>query len=77
MREEAYRLLMRACAAHGDPARALRTYHVCTSTLERELGVAPSAETRRLYESLLPARSEVEPSRSVHHWSDAARSGSG
>ena len=55
LREEAYRLLMRLHAARGDRARALRAYHACAATLERELGVAPSAATRELYEALLPA----------------------
>jgi DNA-binding SARP family transcriptional activator len=63
LREEAYRLLMRMYHAQREPARALRAYHVCASTLERELGVAPSAETRRLYESLLPSTATFESAR--------------
>ncbi len=55
LREETYRLLMRLHDARGDPARALRVYHACAATLERELGVAPSAATRRAYEALLPS----------------------
>ena len=39
----------------GDRARALRTYHACATTLERELGVAPSQLTRDVYEALLPS----------------------
>ncbi|HEX8132399.1 MAG TPA: BTAD domain-containing putative transcriptional regulator, partial [Actinomycetes bacterium] len=61
--EEAYRLLMRLHDARGDRARALRTYHACTATLERELGVAPSAPTRRLYEGLLPAAGPAQAGR--------------
>jgi DNA-binding SARP family transcriptional activator len=57
LREESHRLLIRLCHAAGDRARALRAYHVCASTLERELGVQPSAETRGLYESVLAAGS--------------------
>ncbi|HEY7031763.1 MAG TPA: AAA family ATPase [Thermomicrobiales bacterium] len=55
LREESYRLLMRLHDARGDRARALHVYHVCAATLERELGVAPSAATREVYEALLPA----------------------
>ncbi len=55
LREETCRLLMRLHAAGGDPARALRVYHACAATLERELGIEPSAPTRELYETLLPA----------------------
>ena len=40
--------------ARGDRARALRVYHACAATLERELGVEPSAPTRQLYDALLP-----------------------
>jgi tetratricopeptide (TPR) repeat protein len=53
LREEIYRLLMRLYDARGDRARALRAYHVCSATLERELGVEPSEETRETYEALL------------------------
>ena len=62
LREETYRLLMRLHAARGDRARALRAYHVCTATLERELGVEPSAATREAYEALLPAAPGARPS---------------
>jgi DNA-binding SARP family transcriptional activator len=53
LREEGYRLLMRFCHASGDRARAVRAYHACATTLERELGIEPSAETRAIYESLV------------------------
>jgi DNA-binding SARP family transcriptional activator len=59
LQEEPYRLLMRLHDAHGDRARALRVYHVCTATLERELGVEPSAVTREAYEALLPPEREA------------------
>jgi DNA-binding SARP family transcriptional activator len=58
LNEESYRLLMRLYAARGDRARALRLYHVCVTTLQRELDVEPSAETRAAYEALLPATFE-------------------
>ncbi|HYB87530.1 MAG TPA: AAA family ATPase, partial [Streptosporangiaceae bacterium] len=55
LREESHRLLMRLCHASGDRARGVRAYHVCASTLERELGIEPSPATRAIYESLLAA----------------------
>jgi len=55
LREESYRLLMRFCHASGDRARAVRAYHVCAATLERELGIEPSAETRAIYQLLVAA----------------------
>ena len=62
--EKAYRLLMRLHDARGDRARAMRVYHVCAATLERELGVEPSAPTREAYEALLPL--EREPTITEH-----------
>jgi DNA-binding SARP family transcriptional activator len=59
LREETYRLLMRLYDAHGDRARALHVYHVCASTLERELGVEPADATREVYEALLPLDREA------------------
>jgi DNA-binding SARP family transcriptional activator len=64
LREESYRLLMRLHGACGDRARALRVYHVCAATLERELGVAPAAATREVYEALLPAERDEAASES-------------
>jgi len=55
LREESHRLLMRLCQTSGDRARAVRAYHVCASTLERELGIDPAPETRAVYESLVAA----------------------
>jgi DNA-binding SARP family transcriptional activator len=52
--EAPYRSLMRLHDAQGDRARAVRVYHQCVATLEDELGVQPSEETRALYEALLP-----------------------
>ena len=59
LHEQTYRLLMGLHDARGDRARALRVYHACAATLERELGIEPSAATRQAYEALLPA--ELEP----------------
>jgi DNA-binding SARP family transcriptional activator len=55
LREESHRLLIQLCSACGDRARAVRAYHVCATTLERELGIEPSPGTRALYESLVAA----------------------
>jgi DNA-binding SARP family transcriptional activator len=57
LREESHRLLIQLCQASGDRARAVRAYHACAATLERELGIAPSPGTRAVYESLIAARS--------------------
>ncbi|HET9255184.1 MAG TPA: AAA family ATPase, partial [Pseudonocardiaceae bacterium] len=54
LREQAYQRLMRLHAARGERARAVGVYHVCAATLDRELGVAPSAATRAVYQGLLP-----------------------
>jgi DNA-binding SARP family transcriptional activator len=58
VREDTYRLLMRLHSASGDGARALRVYHVCAATLQRELGIEPSAGTRECYEALLQVAAE-------------------
>jgi DNA-binding SARP family transcriptional activator len=59
LREESYRLLMRLCQASGDRARTVRAYHVCATTLQRELGIDPAPETRAVYESLVAAAPAV------------------
>jgi len=56
LREASHRLLIGLCRAGEDRARALRAYHVCATTLERELGIEPSPETRAIYESSSPPR---------------------
>jgi DNA-binding SARP family transcriptional activator len=57
LREESHRLLIQLGQASGDRARAVRAYHACAATLERELGIAPSPGTRALYESVIAAPS--------------------
>lgn len=52
-RESGYRRLMRAHAAAGDRAEALRTYEQCRALLREELGVSPSAETQAVHRQLL------------------------
>lgn len=51
--EEAYLYLIRLYALSGDRARALRVYHSCVTTMERELGVEPGPVTHQAYEQLL------------------------
>lgn len=53
LNEAAYRDLMRLYALSGDRAGALRVYHTCATTLQRELAVEPSVSTREAYERLL------------------------
>ncbi|HEV2809500.1 MAG TPA: bacterial transcriptional activator domain-containing protein [Acidimicrobiales bacterium] len=52
LHEPAYRVLMEALARRGDRSEALRTYHRCINTLERELGVGPEAATVEAYNRL-------------------------
>lgn len=52
-RESGYRLLMRAHAAAGNAAEALRVYERCRGLIAEELGVPPSPETRELHAELL------------------------
>lgn len=54
-RESGYRLLMRAHAAAGNAAEALRVYERCRVLMSRELGVIPSPETRAVHSELLRA----------------------
>ncbi|WP_431919466.1 ATP-binding protein [Amycolatopsis tucumanensis] len=62
--EETYQLLMRLHDARGDRAGAVRVYHECAATLERDLGVEPAATTRAVYDALL-ARDDAETSTRV------------
>src|SRR6185436_15012266 len=52
LNEAAHRELMRLHALAGDRSAAIRQYHECTQLLDRELGVAPLAETVALYEAV-------------------------
>ncbi|MGE5603977.1 MAG: ATP-binding protein, partial [Nitrososphaerales archaeon] len=74
LRETTYQHLMRLHGLNGDRARGLQIYHLCVTTLERELGVDPSAETRQGYFKLLsrqapeiakPARRRISSARSA------------
>jgi DNA-binding SARP family transcriptional activator len=53
LRESGHRLLMRALAAEGNVAEALRAYERLRITLRDELGISPSEPTQELYASLL------------------------
>ncbi|MEV0386606.1 AAA family ATPase, partial [Nonomuraea sp. NPDC050643] len=60
--EVAYRLLMRAHAAAGEPAKALLAYEVLRRRLAAELGTDPAPETRETHLAILreePVRSPV------------------
>lgn len=68
LEEVGHRTLMRLYAVQGRRAAALRQYQVCVSVLQRELGTAPGAETRMLYNEVLrnsqngkPAAQETQP----------------
>ena len=50
--ETGTRLLMRALAAEGNPAEALRVYEALRRSLREQLGVSPSAATRAVYAEL-------------------------
>ena len=50
--EDAYRIQMKAYAAHGNRPLALRTYRQCVENLQREFGVDPLPETQALYEQI-------------------------
>ena len=52
-RETGYQLLMRAHAAVGNRAEALRVYERCRSLLSEELGVPPSSQTEAVYLDIL------------------------
>ena len=52
-RETGYQLLMRAHAAVGNRAEALRVYERCRNLLSEELGVPPSSQTEAVYLDIL------------------------
>jgi DNA-binding SARP family transcriptional activator len=52
-RETGYRLLMRAHAAAGNSAEALRVYEQCRALISEELGVHPSEQTKAVHAELL------------------------
>ncbi len=52
-RESAHVTVMRLHARHGRFGPALRQYEACALALRRDLGVAPAADTRQLYQEIL------------------------
>jgi predicted ATPase/DNA-binding SARP family transcriptional activator len=54
--EAMHRRLIALYAAAGDRAAALRQFERCAAALARDLGVEPSAETRRVYEAARDGR---------------------
>ena len=60
LHEPAQRLLISALAAAGEPAAALRQYRDVVRTLDRELGVAPLAETTALAEAIRDGRFAIQ-----------------
>jgi len=60
--EAAYRLLMRAHVAAGEPARALLLYERLRDALVNELGTDPAPETRALHLAILRERVPKSPS---------------
>lgn len=52
-RETAWQLLMRAHAAAGNTAEALRAYERCRTLIAEELGVNPSPQTKAVHTELL------------------------
>jgi DNA-binding SARP family transcriptional activator len=51
-REEAHRRLMRCYSRQGQHYLALRQYHLCVETLQKELDVPPMDETLALYQRI-------------------------
>jgi DNA-binding SARP family transcriptional activator len=54
-REDAYQRLMQCYARLGQRGSAMRWYQICERTLQEELDVAPSEETRRMYREISAA----------------------
>jgi DNA-binding SARP family transcriptional activator/tetratricopeptide (TPR) repeat protein len=61
LQEAAHRTLMRLYARQGRRGAALKQYQVCVGVLQRELGTAPEAETKNLYQDLLRRPTQVMP----------------
>lgn len=65
LHEPTHRELMRLYAWSGDRTAALHQYRECVQVLDQELGVAPLAETTRLYQAIkenqLPPPMPIQP----------------
>jgi DNA-binding SARP family transcriptional activator/predicted ATPase len=62
--EDFSRRLMRLFMLNNDRASALRVYHTCVTTLQRELGVAPDPATQEAYRQLMQYETPVNAARS-------------
>src|SRR5262249_29211896 len=56
LQEPVHRTLMRLYAQLGRRGSALHQYQLCVGVLQRELGVEPEDETKRLYQEVLRRR---------------------
>src|SRR5262245_35745420 len=67
LREDVHRTLMRLYLRQGRRGAALKHYQLCVGVLERELGVEPEPETRRVYREILQqqARNATAPRHAV------------
>lgn len=51
--EDAYRLQMEAYLQKGNRPMAIRTYQQCKSVLDKEMGIQPLPETKKIYQKIL------------------------
>ncbi len=65
LNEGAHRLLMQAYYNCGQRPAALEQFRQCMRRLEEELGIQPSSDTRRLYESILAESLPIETAQAV------------
>ena len=63
LREAAHRILMRAYAAQGRQASALKQFETCRDILRRELGVEPEPKTVALYREIRQHRTATADER--------------
>ncbi|MBI3784182.1 MAG: hypothetical protein HY270_12370 [Deltaproteobacteria bacterium] len=74
-RERTHQRVMRLHCLCGDRAAALRQYDRCVLALDEELGVAPSDETKQLYEEVRNGLPKYTGARQVSISSDDVRLG--
>ncbi|MCA9948528.1 MAG: AAA family ATPase [Anaerolineales bacterium] len=65
LNENAHQRLMRAFAANDEIASVKRQFQSCHSILQRELGIEPSEETKKLYEQLVSRQAPAQVSTSI------------
>ncbi len=61
LREDLHQAAMRFQIAAGQRSAAVETYLACKARLAEDLGLDPSAETRRLYETILAMEGDSDP----------------